>query len=290
MESNNKPSAPALERGLLILEALAKSRGGLTLSQLTRYLHLPKSSVFCLLRTLEQFGYLCRDAESGKYTVTLRICTLANMALNGFSLREKAKPFLRRLCEATRLTVHMGVLEQASCVLIEKISPPGTVPVATWVGKHLSLHCTALGKAVSAYLPEAQLEASVHEHGFLRHNENTISSLKRFKQDLAIVRERGYALDDEEEEIGIRCIGAPIFHGSRAIGGISIVGTTNEIHGERLASLAMLVNQTANEISERAKMPEPEVYDINSPRSPRDGVSAQNGTRTPLREFNLLPR
>ncbi|MGH9627796.1 MAG: IclR family transcriptional regulator, partial [Bryobacteraceae bacterium] len=176
MDSSGKPSAPALERGLTILETLAKSRSGLTLSQITRYLHLPKSSVFTLLRTFEQFGYLYRDPASGKYSVSLRICALANMALNGISLREQARPYLKRLCEETKMTVHMAVLENGSCVLLEKMSPGPTTSVATWVGKHLSIHCTAIGKAVAAYLPEEQVDAIVREHGLLRHNENTICS------------------------------------------------------------------------------------------------------------------
>src|SRR5688572_347710 len=111
MEHSSKATAPALERGLAVLEAIARSRGGLTLSQLTRYLELPKSSTFCLLGTLEQCGYLFRDKDTGKYTVSLRVCNLASLALNGIGIREKARPHLRRLSEESRLTVHMGILE-----------------------------------------------------------------------------------------------------------------------------------------------------------------------------------
>jgi DNA-binding IclR family transcriptional regulator len=249
MESTGKPSAPALERGLTILEALAKSRNGLTLSQITRYLHLPKSSVFILLRTFEQFGYLYRDPSSGKYSVSLRICALASMALQGIGLRDQARPYLKKLCEESRLTVHMAVLENGSCVLIEKMTPAATTSIATWVGKHLSLHCTALGKAMAAYLPEEQVSAIVREHGLLRHNENTICSLRRLKTELQSVKQRGYALDNEEEEIGVRCIGAPIFNGSSVIGALSIVGSISEIHADNLEALARQVCAAAADIS-----------------------------------------
>lgn len=265
MENASKATAPALERGLAVLEAIARSRGGLTLSQLTRYLDLPKSSAFCLLRTLEQCGYLFRDGETGKYSVSLRVCNLASLALNGIGLREKARPHLRRLSEDTKLTVHMGILENRSCLLIEKMTPAGVYPIATWVGKHLSLHCTAIGKSIAAYMPEEELDTMLREQGLMRHNENTICSIKRFKADLNSVRQRGYALDDEEEEISIRCIGAALFEGEKVVGGLSIVGSTNEIHAGTIDHFASLLIHTASLISEKVKLPDPKNASIMAP-------------------------
>lgn len=265
MENSGKSTAPALERGLAILEALARSRGGLSLSQLTRYLDLPKSSVFCLLRTLENCGYLFRDPESGKYTVSLRVCNLASLALSGISMRDQARPHLRQLAEETHLTVHMTILENGSCVLIEKVVPTGVTPIASWVGKHLSLHCTAVGKAVAAYLPEDQLAKILREQGLLRHNENTICSIKRLKQDLELVRQRRYALDDQEEEIGMRCIGAAVFDRDKVVGALSLVATTNEIHSGNLPTLAANVIQTAARISGKIRFPDSEVIEIAPP-------------------------
>lgn len=265
MEHSEKSSAPALERGLSILEALARSRGGLSLSQITRYLSLPKSSVFCLLKTLEQCGYIFRNPDSGKYTVSLRISSLANLALGGTNLRDQARPFLRRLCEETKLTVHMAILEHGSCVLIEKITPTGNPPVASWIGKRLSLHCTAVGKAVAAYLPEDQLMNILQEHGLLRHNENTICSVKKLRQDLELVRQRRYSLDDQEEEISVRCIGVPLFEGQTAIGALSLVGSVNEIHSETLESLSLNLIRTASKISERIHLPDAQVTMIPAP-------------------------
>jgi DNA-binding IclR family transcriptional regulator len=266
METTSKATAPALERGLAILEALARSRGGLTLSQLTRYLNLPKSSAFCLLRTLEQSGYIFRDIDTGKYSMSLRVCNLANLALNAISLRDKARVHLRRLSEETKLTVHMAILEHGSCVLIEKLTPTGVYPIATWVGKHLSLHCTAIGKAIAAYLPEDTLMTLISQQGMLRYNENTICSVKRLKQDLALVRQRGYALDDEEEEISVRCIGAPLFEDSNVIGALSLVGATNELDGNRLDALAQQIIRTASIISEQVRLPDARTIEIGALR------------------------
>jgi DNA-binding IclR family transcriptional regulator len=257
METTKKNSVPALERGLRILELLPKSRGGLTLSQLTRYLALPKSSVHCLLHTLQDSGYVYKDSESGKYRVSLRVCALANMALNSIGLREQAKPYLQNLAKAMRMTVHLAVLEQGACVLIEKVSPPDIARIATWTGKHLSLHCTAVGKALAAYLPEQQLDALIREQGLLRHNDNTICSPQRLKRELAVIRQRGYALDDEEEEINVRCLGAPILdEKGLAIAAISVVGTTIQVHDRNVDLLARQVIATANEIAQHLRGPE----------------------------------
>jgi DNA-binding IclR family transcriptional regulator len=223
----------------------------MTLSQVARILKLPKSSVYCLLGTLQNLGYVYRSLSSGRYRVSLRVCALAQMALSEISLVDLARPHLRRLSESTGLTTHLAsLMEDGSCVLIEKISPSNGPPVATWIGKHLSLHCTALGKAVAAYLPEGELDTLISRHGLLRHNDNTICTARRLKHELAAVRERGYALDEEEEEINIRCIGAPVFGPTnKPIAALSVVGTVSQISADKLNHLGRYIVAVAREIS-----------------------------------------
>jgi DNA-binding IclR family transcriptional regulator len=251
-------SVPALERALSILESLSKSKHGLTLSQLSRSLELPKSSVHCLLLTFERHGYLHRDDRSGRYRLGLRLCDLANVALSGVMLRDQAAPFLNQLRESTQLTTHMAVLEQDEVVLIEKVALL-TSRVNSWIGKRMDVHCTALGKALTAYLPEEQVEALVSRRGLLRHNDNTIASLKRLKQELEQVRKQGYSIDDEEEEIGVRCLGAPVLNANnRAIAAISITGTTERINADSRDALVAKLKTTAAAIAaEVAKAPPP---------------------------------
>jgi DNA-binding IclR family transcriptional regulator len=251
MDNAKKSSVPSLERGFAIMEYLAKSNGGMTLSQIARILKLPKSSVYCLLGTLQNLGYVYRGLSSNRYRVSLRVCALAQMALNEISLVDLARPHLRRLAESTGLTTHMAALmEDGSCVLIEKVSLPKLPHVATWIGKHVSLHCTALGKAVAAYLPECELDALICRQGLLRHNDNTICTTGRLKRELAAVRERGYSLDEEEEEINIRCIGAPVFgSASKPIAALSVVGTVSQLSADNLTHVARYVVAVAREIS-----------------------------------------
>jgi DNA-binding IclR family transcriptional regulator len=154
--------------------------------------------------------------------------------------------------QATRLTAHMAILEQDEVLPVEKTDPPGQPRPATWIGKRMDLHCTAVGKALIAFLPDEEVDCLVLKHGLLRHNDNTISSLKRLKQELAAIRAQGYSVDDEEEEIGVRCIGAPVFDTRNELAAaISVTGATEQINAETFPQLAAAVKQTAAAISGR---------------------------------------
>ncbi len=181
----------------------------------------------------------------------LKLFSLANMAHSGVRLREQARPFLRSLVNETGLTVHMGIRERDEVVLVEKIGPAAAPKLATWLGKRMDLHCTGVGKAVLAHVPEEELESFIKSRGLPRHNENTIASIRRLREKLAEIRNTGYALDDEEDEIGTRCVGAPIFDPAGVpIAAVSLAGTTDQITPENLGHFAGLVKQTAAAISQ----------------------------------------
>lgn len=242
-------SAPALERALSMLELLAKSRNGLTLPEISRSLSFPNSSTHYLLVTLERRGYLHRNPRTSRYMFGLKLFGLASLALTRIELREQARPFLQALVQSTRLTTHMAILEQGEAVLIERVEAPGILRLATWIGKRMDVHCTGVGKALIAYLPAEQLNGLIKEHGLPRHNQNSITSACKLKEDLAETRRRGYSLDNEEDEVGLRCIGAPVFDHTGVVAAISVAGTTGQIHPENLTKLAGKLVRTATTIS-----------------------------------------
>ena len=208
------PSVPALERSFAIMELLASSRGGMTLPEIAAELRLPKSSVHCLLVTLERGRYLHRNDRTSRYTFGSRLFSLANLSLSGLQIRQCAAPHMRTLTEHTSLTTHLAILERNEAVLVEKVEPPGVYKMATWLGKRMDLHCTSLGKALISHLPEDELARVFRETGLPRHNDNSIVSLRKLKEELARSRRLGYYVDDEEDEVGYRCIGAPVFDAS----------------------------------------------------------------------------
>jgi DNA-binding IclR family transcriptional regulator len=250
MRTLTTSSVPALDRALTVLELLAKSNKGLGLGDLSRSLGVPRSSTHCLLVTLERRGYLERNVQTHRYLFGVKLLGLANLALSGIKLREVAAPFLQSLMRATRLTVHLGILEDGEAVLIEKVEPPGLLRLATWIGKRMDVHCTGLGKALIAYIPEEELDSLIRKHGLPRHNENTVTSVRKFKMQLAEIRSKGYAVDAEEDEIGLCCVGAPVFdHVGQVVASVSAAGTLSQVTQDTLHSLAEKVKKTASAIS-----------------------------------------
>jgi DNA-binding IclR family transcriptional regulator len=259
MAAAKTPSVPALERGLAVLEQVAKSKSGLTFSQLARMLDFPPSSIHCLLLTLERLGYVQRSESNGRYRCGMKLVRLANMALDGIMLREKASPALHELHARTGLTVHLAIRERNEAILIAKVCNIGGHRVATWIGKRIDVHCTSLGKCLIAYLPEPEIDEMIRQHGLLRHNENTIASVRKLKLELERTRARGYAVDDQEEEIGMCCIGAPVFGPDGAVvAAVSVSGTVSQIDLNNCEHLVKLVLEASRAISvPAAATPEP---------------------------------
>ncbi|MCL4402447.1 MAG: IclR family transcriptional regulator [Acidobacteria bacterium] len=248
-------SVPAVERAFTILEMVAASRKGCTLAEISCNMGLPRSSAHYVLQTLVRRGYLQRNEDTSRYMFTPKLFDLANRSMAGLGLREQAKPLLRGLMERTGLTVHLGVLEHAEVVLVEKIEPPGPAQLATWVGKRIPTHCTGAGKALLAHLPPERLEQAI-AHGLIRYNDNTITTIRRLRAELEKVRQAGYALDDEEETLGCRCIGAPVLvEGGDVAAAVSVAGTTDEITPQNLRLLAELVEETAATLARKLAHP-----------------------------------
>ncbi len=249
MSGPRTQSVPALERGLLILEHLAQSRRGVTLSQLTSRLQLPRSSGHALLLTYQRCGYVQRDKETGRYRLGSRLHTLANMALAGHSLRSHCSSFLHSLMRETGATVHLAVMEDGEVILIDRVEPNGNARLATWIGKRMGLHCTAVGKAIIAHLPPSVLEELIQKQGMIRYNENTIASMRKLRIACEQIRQLGYAVDDEEEEIGVRCIGAPVYNDKcDVVAAISISGGKTQF--EEIPAKAEVVKRTAALLSQ----------------------------------------
>ncbi len=245
------PSVPGLERGLTVLELVAASRSGLTFSQIAQAVPFPKSSVHCLLLTLVRLGYLQRIETSGRYLCTTRVITLADIATPGIALHQTATPLLYRVAQQSGLTSHLATLENGEAMLVGKVESHRQAPITTWAGKRIGVHCTSLGKCLIAWLPEDVLHGVIRERGLIRYNENTICSVAKLERELQSVREMGYAVDDEEEEIGVRCVGVPVFSSEKeVIAAISVSGRVESLDRNRFGELAKLLHGIASGASE----------------------------------------
>jgi DNA-binding IclR family transcriptional regulator len=250
-------SVPVLGRALALMELLAVTRNGLTLPEVARRLAIPKSSAHCILLTLLRQGYVTRSPRTRRFVLGFKLFSLANEALDGLRIRELAAPHLRQLMQASGLTVHMAILERQEAILVAKIDPPEGAGLSTWIGRRMELHCTGVGKVLLAYLPPPELSDLLRSRTFPRHNDNTIVSARRLLQELSAVRENGYSLDDEEDEIGMRCVGLPLFAPDGSVpAAISVAGTLQQLTNENIKEIVFRMRRTAGYITEAMRRDE----------------------------------
>jgi DNA-binding IclR family transcriptional regulator len=244
------PSVPSVLRAFDLLETIARSKAGLRLSELATQLKLPKSSVHYVALTLERKGYLRRNERSGRYKFGMKLLELADVALTGIVVRDKAAPVLFGLAQNTGLTVHLAVLDRNEAVLAFKAEPPGSDRLSTWLGKRMDMHCTGLGKVFLAHFSRDELSRFLFERGLSRHNEHTIVTVSQLRRDLERTLAQGYALDDEEDELGYRCIACPVFGpGDQVAAAISIAGNVNQITSDNVRELSQKTINAAATIS-----------------------------------------
>jgi DNA-binding IclR family transcriptional regulator len=244
-----KPAVPALIRGFAILDLLAREPG-LTFTDIHTRLRLPKSSAFHLITTLCQLGVLQSQSE-GRYGLGLRLSELGAAATAQTHIDREAQPFLRAFARSARLTCHLGVLEGHEAVYLCKEECEQEIKINnTWVGKRLSLNRSALGKVLLAWLPEPEMDELISFIDWERKTPNTLASPLALKADLAVVRRRGWASDDEEDVPNIRCVAAPVTDGSgKIIAAISAVGTILQITEDRFDILASQLHTLSTEIT-----------------------------------------
>src|SRR5579864_8551882 len=217
MTSKDESPSVAVERALAMLEAVAEQPDGLSNAEISRKLQIPKSSASYILRTLETLNYVNRDPETGKYRVGLKILSLSRGALSGIDVRDVALPIMRHLMEKTNLTCHLAILDGPDAVYIEKVEPQGFIRMDTWVGRRMRVHATSVGKALAAHIPQERLEKILGERAMEKRTPKTITTAARLLKELEKVRAQGYAVDDEENNMGARCVGAPVFNQQGAI-------------------------------------------------------------------------
>jgi IclR family acetate operon transcriptional repressor len=250
MPLSDASPATAVERALNILEAAAHRRDGLTNSEISRKLGIPKSSASYILRTLERRGYLRRDPESGRYRLGLKILSLGGDAQANLDIADLALPFMRALEERIHMTVHLAVLDQGEAVYIEKVEAPGFFKVNTWVGRRMFLHSTSVGKCLLAWLPKHEVETIVKQQGLKRRTPKTVTTMTRLLAELERVKNEGYAVDDEENSIGARCLGAPVFDVTgNVVGALGASGTLTQVDEASMPRIAEAVKEAARRIS-----------------------------------------
>ncbi len=239
-----------LDRALAILDALAQLREDASLAEVAAAVKLHKSSVHRLLMSLERHRLVDRDPQSGKFRLGMRLFDLGTLAVARFNVRDRGRPHLERLMYNSHETVHLCVLDNGEMLYVDKIEPDRAVRLSSTIGHRNNAHCTAVGKAMLALLTEAEVDAILQQRGMQRCTGRTLVTPAELKADLRAIRERGYAVDDEEHEEGVRCVAAAVRDSAgRPVAAMSVSAPSFRLSQEKLPVVAQLVMETAQAFS-----------------------------------------
>lgn len=236
----------SLARGLKILNLLGQSQEGISITELSEFLGVDKGSASRLVSTLIKYGYVEKDELTRRYHVGSQVVSLSRSVLARLPLREAAKPFLRQMMESTGECAHLAVPAQGQVLYIDQEESPVTLRVNAQVGTMTPLHCTALGKVLLAF---GELALPVDLPSF---TSKTITDPKMLRHHLDEVCRLGYAVDDEEFDIGVRCIAVPVFDfRGKAVGAIGISGPATRMTVDQLPELITIVVEIGKRLSDR---------------------------------------
>lgn len=243
-----------IERAAVIFDILSQSPNGLSLGELARKAILPKGTTHRLLSSMAYFDFIRQEPTTKNYHLGFKLVELGNTLLGQIDLRSQARSFLIKLSETVRETVHLVVLDRDKALYVDKVDlhiKTSGLQMVSRLGSRIPLHCSSVGKVLLAHMEKSDAQRLISETVLDRKTKNTITDPKELMQHLPLVRMNGYAIDDEENEDGIRCVAAPIRNGNgRVVAAMSISGPTTRITMERIETeLIRLVCETAKNVS-----------------------------------------
>jgi DNA-binding IclR family transcriptional regulator len=252
MYDKNAPgsSVKALDKSLLILDILANTAGEIDLSTLTKLTRIPKSTLLRLLTTLKNHNYVLQDPQSRRFRLGWALIYLGKAAEQSFDLIHVVHPYLEELASQTGETASLVLLDGDHAVYVDQVTSSNIIRGNPSVGSPLHLNCTSSGKILLNAFSEQKLESFLKRTKLTKKTEKSIVDPLVLQEEIRRVRKQGYALDDEETEIGGRCAAAPVHDKEgKIVASISVVGPSTRIRQSDLVSLARLVTQAAGRAS-----------------------------------------
>ncbi len=250
MKTTTQGGARTLERGLAVLEALAEKERPMGVTELATHLDLDKSTVHRLLTTLVNLGYSRRDPRTRDYTLGVKVLVLYDAFHAQIGLQRICRPLLEELTDITGETSHLAVLSGLDIVFVDYVASRQMVGVRTVVGRSEPAHCTALGKAMLAAMPEAQRAEMLDGASFEAYTDRTPTTRNAIEQDLQVTAERGWALDNEEFLLGVRCLSSAILdRNGNPAAAVGISGPAARMSLERCRELGPVILEVAQRAS-----------------------------------------
>ncbi|HEX6248897.1 MAG TPA: IclR family transcriptional regulator [Nocardioidaceae bacterium] len=236
----------SVDRALDVLETLAGAEVPLGVGEVARDVSLPQGTVHRLLRSLEQRGYVHQDAGR-KYSIGTAALRLGDAAQR--SLARGARPFLAELVELSGESANLAVLEGNDVVYVAQHPSPHSLRMFTEVGRHVTPHSTAVGKVLLAALPRDHADAVLRRTGLPGHTEHTVTDPGRLLAELEVTRDRGWGVDEEEQERGVRCVAVPVDQHGRVVAALSLSGPSGRFDGAATPGLVEKMTDIARRLS-----------------------------------------
>ncbi len=238
-------------KAIEIMQQFTPDQPLISLADLSTRLNYPKTTIHTILKTLEFKGFVERGGN-GMYSLGTAIIPMTQSVRVNVQLRDRAAPLLRELGEFCGESIYLTVQNGPFCLYIYAIESPDRLMARTAVGDTMPMHCTSVGKAILAFLPEDKVQEILAQSGLPAYNEHTITGMEALREELHTTRKRGFAIDNSEHEEGVFCLGAPIFNEQgEPFASCSISGTDSEIISRKLDAFSAGIRYTAQEISRR---------------------------------------
>lgn len=252
-EIDDRYRVQSLGRALDLLELVAnQGKDGARLTDLARALGMSKAAVYALLQTLLSRGFLSDFSEGAnrRYRLGMSLARLGDLAVANIALTDVAMPELRKLTADLGMTSRLAILDDGYAVVVGRVDAPGAVRFDAALGSRELPHCSAVGKALLAALPRDEARRILEGLTLPRRTPHTIIAVPQLIKELAATAQRGYAIDDEEDNEGVACVGSCVFgHGGQAAGAISVTGLKPRDWRNRVAELAERVQSCASAVS-----------------------------------------
>ncbi|MFC4768061.1 IclR family transcriptional regulator [Effusibacillus consociatus] len=246
------PIIQAVDRALRILDLFDEHETELKITDISDRMGLHKSTVHSLLKTLQVHGYIEQNPENGKYKLGLKLLERGNFVIHSLDLRPIARKYLLNLTEQTGLTTHLVILDGKEGVYIDKVEGTSGIVAYSRIGRRVPIHSSAVGKVLVAFKNLEEIKKILHGYVYTVHTANTITNEQDFLKELENVRSLGYAIDNQENEPGVRCVAVPIRnHSGQVVAAASMSTPISSLGDQPVENVLLLLRQAADEISQQ---------------------------------------
>lgn len=242
----------SLKKALSILECFSVEMPEMGITQISDRLGLHKSGVHNIISTFEQCGYIAQNPDTGKYRLDMKILELAFVINSSLGIHGIVHSPMTALSEAVGEAVYCAMPKGPEIIYLEGAYPITSHMTRSMIGEKAEMYCTAIGKAILAFLPEPEATRAMAQQSMRQHTENTITDRTELAKEIAVIRRRGYSMDNMEHEHGIKCVGVPVFRrDGTLLGAISISGPSLRVEDEKVSDFVRQLQDCAQQIRMR---------------------------------------